>query len=101
MYHPAPSTFGLALALLLLFSGPAMTAGLGRGGVLPASPQLPPQPLLQIEGASAPEISPGEAAQRAQKINGGGKILSVVAVAGGYRVKLLKDGEVTIVFVPD
>jgi hypothetical protein len=42
-----------------------------------------------------------DAAKRAQQMNGGGRVLSVDAVAGGHRVKLLKDGEVRIVFVPD
>ena len=44
-------------------------------------------------------MSPGEAAQRAQQINGGGRVLSVERAGEGYRVKLLRDGEVRVVFV--
>jgi hemolysin activation/secretion protein len=36
----------------------------------------------------------GEAARRAQQQNGGGRVLSVDPDGGGYRVKVLKDGEV-------
>jgi hypothetical protein len=35
-----------------------------------------------------------EAARRAQAANGGGRVLSVEPEGGGYRVKVLKDGEV-------
>jgi hypothetical protein len=35
-----------------------------------------------------------EAARRAQQQNGGGRVLSVDPEDGGYRVKVLKDGEV-------
>ena len=36
----------------------------------------------------------GDAARRAQQRNGGGRVLSVDPENGGYRVKVLKDGEV-------
>lgn len=36
----------------------------------------------------------GDAARRAQQQNGGGRVLSVDPEGGGYRVKVLKDGEV-------
>jgi hypothetical protein len=36
----------------------------------------------------------GDAAKRAQQQNGGGRVLSVDPEDGGYRVKVLKDGEV-------
>lgn len=36
----------------------------------------------------------GDAARRAQQRNGGGRVLSVDPDDGGYRVKVLKDGEV-------
>ncbi len=42
-----------------------------------------------------------QAAQQAQSLNGGGRVLSVDAATGGWRVKLLKDGNVRFVFVPD
>jgi hypothetical protein len=36
----------------------------------------------------------GDAARQAQQRNGGGRVLSVDPENGGYRVKVLKDGEV-------
>jgi hypothetical protein len=47
------------------------------------------------------ELSANAAAQRAQAINGGGRVLSVEETRGGWRVKLLKEGDVRFVFVPD
>ena len=47
-----------------------------------------------------PEISPGDAAHRAQEANGGGRVLAVDPSQQGYRVKLLKDGEVRAVQIP-
>eukprot|EP00611_Tribonema_gayanum_P022519 TRINITY_DN4528_c0_g1_i2.p1 TRINITY_DN4528_c0_g1~~TRINITY_DN4528_c0_g1_i2.p1 ORF type:complete len:100 (+),score=25.46 TRINITY_DN4528_c0_g1_i2:333-632(+) len=44
-------------------------------------------------------MSPNEAAKRAQRENGGGRVLSVEPSGDGYRVKLLRDGEVRIVHV--
>ena len=43
--------------------------------------------------------SPQEAARRAQEMNGGGRVLAVEPAGNGYRVKLLKDGEVRVVYV--
>jgi uncharacterized protein YfaS (alpha-2-macroglobulin family) len=37
-----------------------------------------------------------EAARRAQAQNGGGRVLSVEPEGSGYRVKVLKDGEVRV-----
>jgi hypothetical protein len=37
-----------------------------------------------------------EAAQRAQQRNGGGRVLSVEPENAGYRVKVIKDGEVRV-----
>ncbi|MGH8455978.1 MAG: hypothetical protein ACRETW_15815 [Stenotrophobium sp.] len=45
-------------------------------------------------------MSASEAAHIAQKQGGGGRVLAVDRVDGGYRVKLLKKGEVSIVLVP-
>lgn len=45
-------------------------------------------------------ISAQEAARQAQSINGGGRVLSVEDAKGGWRVKLLKNGDVRFVFVP-
>ncbi|WP_293373550.1 hypothetical protein [Nevskia sp.] len=44
-------------------------------------------------------MSPNEAAKRAQRENGGGRVLSVEPSGDGYRVKLLRDGEVRVVHV--
>lgn len=44
--------------------------------------------------------TPGEAARRAQDLNGGGRVLSVERRPNGYRVKLIKRGDISIVFVP-
>ncbi|MES2489566.1 MAG: hypothetical protein V4607_07205 [Pseudomonadota bacterium] len=49
---------------------------------------------------SAGRMSPSEAAAKAQRNNGGGKVLAVEPTGTGYRVKLLQRGDVNIVFVP-
>lgn len=87
----------LLSALALIF-----WAALAQAGVtlLPAAPRLT-LPSTFVAAQDLPEITPNQAAHRAQQMNGGGKILAVDAVPGGYRVKLLKDGEVRIVFVPN
>lgn len=46
-------------------------------------------------------IDSGEAARRAQMRNGGGRVLGVDPTDDGYRVKLLKQGEVRTLLVPD
>jgi len=40
-----------------------------------------------------------EAARRAQERNGGGRVLSVEPQGSGYRVKVLKDGEVRVLHI--
>lgn len=62
----------------------------------------------QLESTLAPQssqrddrLSPHEAARRAQKQNGGGRVLGVDAVPNGYRVKLVKDGEVRLYLIQD
>ena len=45
-------------------------------------------------------MSSGQAAERAQQLNGGGRILAVDPAQSGYRVRVLKDGEVRSVYVP-
>lgn len=42
-----------------------------------------------------------QAARRAQEQNGGGRVLSVQPAEGGHRVKLLKNGEVRVLTVPE
>lgn len=44
-------------------------------------------------------LTANEAARRAQAENGGGRVLSVDRRGDGYRVKLLRDGEVRVVQV--
>lgn len=46
-------------------------------------------------------LSPSDAARRAQQQNGGGRVLGVEPAGNGYRVKLLKDGEVRVVYVSE
>jgi len=46
------------------------------------------------------DFSPGDAARRAQQMNGGGRILAVDPNGPGYRVKVLKEGEVRVIAVP-
>ena len=46
-------------------------------------------------------MTPSQAAREAQMRYGGGRVLSVDAAGDGYRVKLLRDGDVRIVFIPD
>jgi hypothetical protein len=48
----------------------------------------------------APRMSPDQAAGIARAQNDGGRVLQVQPTGEGYRVKLLKDGEVRVVEVP-
>lgn len=50
---------------------------------------------------AARRLGPGEAARLAQERNGGGRVLDVVPAGEGWRVKLLKAGEVRTVLVTD
>ena len=59
----------------------------------PPPRQLPPPPQYR-------PLSGGEAAHRAQQLNGGGRVLAVDPADSGYRVRVLKDGEVRSVYVP-
>lgn len=85
----------LSSLLILLWTGLASAAAFHLN-----LPQLP-SPAGFVAAQDVLEITPNQAAQKAQQMNGGGKVLAVDAVAGGYRVKLLKDGEVKIIFVPN
>lgn len=62
----------------------------------------------QLESTFAPQaaqrgdrLSSHEAARRAQQQNGGGRVLGVDAVPNGYRVKIVKDGEVRLYLIQD
>lgn len=58
------------------------------------------QNLIEQREDDEGRISPGRAARLAQERNGGGRVLDVVPADDGYRVKLLKDGEVRTVHIP-
>lgn len=72
--------------------------GFGPPGQNPGTLLPPGQSLPPLDGT---QLSPQEAARQAQLLNGGGRVLSVDATRGGWRVKLLKEGNVRIVFVPE
>lgn len=95
----------IAGALILLMCGGLMLAP-------PAEARSKDQfriPSLEAPDASEPHrirdmrprLTPADAAREAQARNGGGRVLSVSAVDGGYRVKLLKEGDMRVVFVSD
>lgn len=46
-------------------------------------------------------LTPAQAAREAQSRYGGGRVLSVDRAGEGFRVKLLRDGDVRVVFIPD
>ena len=87
---------------------PISLACLAMSGVvlLPAvaAAQGPEKPIVRHEREAAEKshghLTPGEAARHAQRINGGGRVLSVSRGHEGYRVKLIKNGEVRVIFVP-
>lgn len=47
-----------------------------------------------------PGVSREDAMRRAQQMNGGGRVLAADPADSGYRVRVLKDGEVRSVYVP-
>ena len=65
-----------------------------------------PQQVLQPDGwrdnsGNRSEQRAAEAGRRAQQRNGGGRVLSVEPEGGGYRVKVIKEGEVRTHHVDD
>lgn len=85
-------------ASLLATSQPASADR--RGGVLGLDTQfLNPGREARDRDDQPRGMSPNEAAKRAQRENGGGRVLSVEQSGNGYRVKLLRDGEVRVVHV--
>ena len=104
------------LATLLLLTGlalqPVMAGGWGHHEQRrePPRPQQqqqrmqqqyrPPEPPRQQMFAppqqrpQGPGVSRGEAMRRAQQMNGGGRVLAADPAESGYRVRVLKDGEV-------
>jgi hypothetical protein len=63
-------------------------------------PRSEPPPSFNAPQPAAPRLSPGDAARRAQQ-QYGGRVLSVYPAGDGYRVKMLRDGEVSVVSVPN
>lgn len=107
----SPATLGLLLALAV---PPVLAGGWGHERREPPRPppqqrqmyaprqeppRMPPQAPPGWQGRP-PVMSSGQAAQRAQQINGGGRVLAVDPAQSGYRVRVLKDGEVRSVYVP-
>jgi hypothetical protein len=89
---------GCALGLLALFAaGSSLSAhaaqdGLLQGQLLDPAAALPRATLPPR--LREPQLSPSDAARQVQR-RYGGRVLSVQPQAGGgYRIKLLKDGEV-------
>lgn len=68
---------------------------------LPIADRLRPNGLLPNAADRQSTMSPSEAARIAQHRNGGGRVLAVDRGDDGYRVKLLKNGDVRIVLVPN
>lgn len=71
----------------------------GRNAPVQPGHLLPPG--QDFQSPTQQQRNPQDAARQAQQMNGGGRVLSVDAASGGWRVKLLKDGNVRIVFVPN
>jgi len=64
------------------------------------SRNLPPAGFISGQDNRNNRLSPHQAARIAQEQNGGGRVLAVDRNDSGYRVKLLKNGDVRIVYVP-
>ena len=82
----------------LLASGMLLHAAEAAYARSPAKdPQLPPASLQPeaLRAPSAPAFSPDDAAREIQRRHGG-RVLAVQPDGSGYRVKMLKDGEVRI-----
>lgn len=78
-------------------SGTATAGPLGSLGKATEAVR-PPDQLMDARPIKTK--SPAQAANEARSRYGGGKVLDVDEVSGGYRVKLLQRGDVRIVFVP-
>jgi hypothetical protein len=90
----------LVFSMALLVAGliPYMPPAQARERALADGLRLPPAGFTP--GANDRGLSPSEAARIAQQRNGGGRVLAVERGDSGYRVKLLKNGDVRIVYVP-
>ena len=81
---------------LPIFGKPKIEDRRGGDSFLPRSQTQSPS---SENGQGGPGLTANEAARQAQSSNGGGRVLSVEQANGGWRVKLLKDGNVRFVFV--
>lgn len=101
--HPKPGFDKMRAALLMIVLAAGLAAGGPasadrRGGLRLDTPFLAPD--RDSRDSDQPRgLSANEAARRAQNQNGGGRVLSVEPSGNGYRVKLLRDGEVRVVYV--
>jgi hypothetical protein len=93
-----------AVVLVAVAAGPASArprdrdGGLLGGNSLRVEPpeMLQPEPLLDTRA----RLSPADAAREARS-RYGGKVLNVDPASGGYRVRIIQQGTVRTVFVPD
>ncbi|TJY60805.1 hypothetical protein E4T66_09060 [Sinimarinibacterium sp. CAU 1509] len=74
------------------------TAGDGGRKLLPGKAPAKIDLREDFMRPASPQISPAEAARQVQRQHGG-RVLSVQPQGGGYRVKVLKDGEVRMYVV--
>ncbi len=89
------------LTLLVIFSGNLLAMPLATGNPLGSigTDIALPQPGESLVDRQ-PSKSAAQAATEARKRYGGGKVLAVEETPSGFRVKLLRQGNVRIVFVP-
>lgn len=87
----------LMIVLLAGLIGAQPASADRRGGLRLDTPYLAPG--RDNRDAEPRGLSANEAARRAQAENGGGRVLSVEPSGDGFRVKLLRDGEVRVVYV--
>lgn len=89
------------ILMLALLGGVAVghpAAARPLGGLRISPPDVvAPEPLLDQSRA---RLSPADAARQASE-QYGGRVLNVSPAAGGYRVKLIEQGNVRTVFIPD
>ena len=90
----------LALATSLIATGSGVFAPPLFATTLASGQKQPAKPPSQAGHKGTQALTPSEAARKAQHANGGGRVLSVRRNADGYQVKLIKEGEVRIVFIP-
>lgn len=93
-------SYVLAATLIggLLIQQPADARSKERFGVVLPDERRGPDSLLERRSAG---MSASDAAREAQHRYGGGKVLSVEPDGDGYRVKLVRDGDVRVVFIPN